>query len=47
MAKAIYALKMELLLDGNEKAMGLSSKEVKAICRFNRFVVTVYLQAWY
>lgn len=45
MAKAIYALKMELLLEGNQSVMCLSMKEIVAIQRFNCFVVTVYLQS--
>jgi hypothetical protein len=47
MAKAIYSLKMELLLPGNEQAMHLTAKELKGLHRFNRFVVCIYLQSWY
>ena len=47
MAKAIYTMKMELLLIGNEEVMNLNSKEIKAIRRFNNFVVTVYIQSWF
>ena len=46
MAKAIYSLKMELLLDGNEAVLQLSAWEVQGIQRFNRFIIYVYLQSW-
>lgn len=47
MAKAIYTLKMELLFDENKAIMTLSNKQVKAMHRFNHFVVTIYLQSWF
>jgi hypothetical protein len=47
MAKAVYTLKMELLLKGNEDVMSFKSKEIKALQRFNHFVVTVYIQSWF
>jgi len=37
MAKAIYTLKIELLLDGNESVIELTARELQAIQRFNRF----------
>ena len=47
MAKAIYALKMELLLEGNEAVIKMTARELQALQRFNRFVVLVYLQSWF
>ena len=45
MAKAIYSLKMELLMAGNEQAMHLTTRERRGLQRFNRFVVCIYLQS--
>ena len=47
MAKAIYSLKIELLLSGNEDEFHLTSTELKGIQRFNRFVVWIYIQSWF
>lgn len=47
MAKAIYAMKIELLFDGNESVLQLTTREFRGIQRFNRFVVTVYIQSWF
>ena len=47
MAKAIYAMKIELLLDGNEVVIELAARELQGIKRFNRFVVTIYIQSWF
>lgn len=47
MAKAIYTMKIELLLDGNESVIELTVRELQAVQRFNRFVVIVYLQSWF
>jgi hypothetical protein len=47
MAKAIYALKMELLHEGNEAVIKMTAWELQALQRFNRFVVLVYLQSWF
>jgi len=47
MAKAIYTMKIELLLDDNESVIQLTARELQAIKRFNRFVVKVYLQSWF
>ena len=47
MAKAIYSLKMELLLAGNESIMKLTARELKGLQRFNRFVIHIYLKAWF
>ena len=47
MAKAIYAMKIELLLDGNEVVIQLTARELQGIKRFNRFVVTIYIQSWF
>ena len=47
MAKAVYCMKIELLLDGNESVIQLTVRELEAIQRFNRFVVTVYLESWF
>lgn len=47
MAKAIYSLKMDLLLAGNEKAMHVTAKELRGLRRFNKFVISIYLQSWY
>ena len=46
-AKAIYALKMELLFQGNEEALYLTGQKLQGLQRFNRFVVLVYIQSWY
>ena len=47
MAKAIYALKIQLLYDGNECILNLRAKELRGLQRFNKFVVIVYIQSWY
>ena len=47
MAKAIYALKIQLLYDGNEYILNLRAKELRGLQRFNKFVVIVYIQSWY
>jgi len=47
MAKALYTLKIELLYDGNEKIIHLTGRELQATQCFNRFVVEVYIQAWF
>ena len=47
MAKAIYTMKIELLLDDNKSVIELTAREFQAIRRFNRFVVEVYLQSWF
>ena len=47
MAKALYTLKIELLYEGNENILQLTGRELQAIQRFNRFVVEVYIQAWF
>jgi hypothetical protein len=47
MSKAIYSLKMELLYEGNEAVLKLTSRELQAIKRFNRFVVGVYIESWF
>ena len=47
MCKAIYTLKIELLHKGNEAVIHLSAKEIRAIHRFNQFIVNVYLQSWF
>jgi hypothetical protein len=47
MAKAIYTMKVELLLDDYESVIQLTARELQAIQRFNRFVVKVYLQSWF
>ena len=47
MAKAIYSLKIELLLDGNEAIIQLKAQELLAVQRFNRFVVLVYIKSWF
>ena len=47
MAKAIYTLKMELLFNDNKAVMALTNKQVKAIHRFNHFVINIYLQSWF
>ena len=47
MAKAIYALKIELLFRGNEEALHLTGRQLQDLQRFNRFVILVYIQSWY
>ena len=47
MAKAIHALKIELLFRGNEEALHLTGRQLQGIQRFNRFVILVYIQSWY
>ena len=46
-AKAIYALKIELLYRGNADALHLTGRQLKGLQRFNRFVILVYIQSWY
>jgi hypothetical protein len=47
MSKAIYSMKIELLLDGNEAVIQLTSHELQGIQRFNRFVINIYLESWF
>jgi hypothetical protein len=47
MAKAIYTMKMELLLEGNETVIQLKAHERLRLEQFNRFVVLVYIQSWF
>ena len=47
MAKAIYSLKIELLLDGNEDVLHLVARELQGVKRFNRFVVNICLLSWF
>ena len=47
MAKAIDALKIELLFWGNEEVLHLSGRQLQGLQRFNRFVILVYIQSWY
>ena len=47
MAKAIYSMKIELLYDGNEAVFKLTAHELQGLQRFNRFVVSVYIQSWF
>ena len=47
MAKAFYALKIELLFEGNETVMQLTACELQGPQRFNRFVVLVYIRPWF
>ncbi|KAK0043713.1 hypothetical protein Bpfe_026974 [Biomphalaria pfeifferi] len=47
MAKAIYSLKMQLLLDGNENVLQLTDQQLQGIQRFNHFVLKVYIQSWF
>ncbi|KAK0063979.1 hypothetical protein Bpfe_006664 [Biomphalaria pfeifferi] len=47
MAKAIYSLKMQLLLDGNENVLQLTDQQLLGIQRFNHFVLKVYIQSWF
>ena len=47
MVKAIYSMKIEIILDGNESVIQLTARELQAIQRFNRFVVNVYLKSWF
>jgi hypothetical protein len=47
MAKAIYSLKIELLFNGNEQTFPLTGCEFQGVQRFNRFVVTIYIQSWF
>jgi hypothetical protein len=41
MSKAICSLKMQLLYEGNEAVLKLTSRELQAIKRFTRVVVGV------
>ena len=43
--KAIYSLKLELLIDDNENSMMQTARELQGVQRFNRYVVSVYLQS--
>ena len=47
MAKALYTIKIEFLDAGNENLIWLTGCELQAIQCFNRFVVSVYVQAWF
>ena len=47
MAKAIYALKIELLFRGNEEALHLTGRQLQGLQRFNRIVILVYIHSWY
>jgi len=47
MAKAIYTLKIELLLSGNEAALNLSASELQGVRVFNRFIICIYIQSWF
>ena len=47
MAKALYTLKTELLHTGSKQHIKLTERELVAIQRFNRFVILIYLQAWF
>jgi hypothetical protein len=47
MAKAIYWLKIELLFARNETVLRLTARELMGIKRFNRFVMSVYLESWF
>lgn len=38
---------MELLYTGNENQIKLTGSELLAIKRFNRFVILIYLEAWF
>ena len=38
---------MELLHDGNETVLKLTTRELKSLQRFNRFVFLVYHRSWY
>jgi hypothetical protein len=42
MAKAIYSMKIELVLDGNESVIKLTARELMGIQQFNRFVINVF-----
>jgi hypothetical protein len=45
MAKSIYSLKIELVADSNKRTLGLTSRELDRLKRFNRFVVHVYIES--
>ena len=47
MAKAIYSLKMQLLLKDNENVLQLTDQQLQGIQRFNHFVLKVYIQSWF
>jgi hypothetical protein len=48
MSKAIFSLKMQLLYEGNEAVLKLTSRELQAIKRFTRVVVGVYIiESWF
>ncbi|CAH0562945.1 unnamed protein product [Brassicogethes aeneus] len=49
MAKAIYCMKIELLLDleENQTAFRVTAYELQGLKRFNRFVVCVYIESWF
>ena len=47
MAKAIYALKIELLFTVNKTIFNLTARELQGIQRLNRFIIRVYLQSWF
>ncbi|ESN97854.1 hypothetical protein HELRODRAFT_177490 [Helobdella robusta] len=46
-AKAIYALKIELLFTVNKTIFNLTARELQGIQRLNRFIICVYLQSWF
>ena len=47
MAKAIYAMKIELLLEDNEIVIQLTARELQSITLINRVLVTIYIQSWF
>ncbi|ESO06295.1 hypothetical protein HELRODRAFT_160458 [Helobdella robusta] len=47
MAKAIYALKIELLFTVNKTIFNLTARKLQGIQRLNRFIICVYLQSWF
>ena len=46
MAKAIYALKIDLLFRGNEEALHLTGRQLQGFQRFKQFVILVWIQSW-
>ena len=47
MAKAIYALRIELIFRENEEALHQTGRQLQCLQRLNRFVNLVYIQSWY
>ncbi len=47
MAKAIYWLKIKLMLNGIEDVLHLAAYEFQGVQRFNKFVVNIYLFSWF